>query len=452
MDPLLASRIQFGFTIAFHYLFPPLSIGLGVVMVAMETAWVMSGRAIYREATRFWARIFGLTFAMGVATGIVMEFQFGTNWGNYSRFVGDVFGSILAAEGLFAFFLESGALALVLFGWERLSPKLHLLATIMVCLGAHFSAVWIIIANSWMQTPAGYRIVQGDGPVHAVVTDFTAVLLNPSFLTRLTHTIFGAWNSGAFLVLSVSAWYLLRREHKEFAWLSFRLGLVFAALALSASILTGDASAREVAHDQPTKMAAMEGIFPSDQPEGLHLFGWVDMEAKKVYGVEIPHLLSLLTYHSYDAPVRGLESFPPKDWPPVQATFQCFHLMVGIGFALTGLVMAALFFWWRGILFEQRWLLWLMVPSVLGPELAGEFGWMTNELGRQPWLVYGLLRTSEGVSQLAHPRDVWISISLFVIVYALLLALFIFLLIEKIRHGPVDMPLVPVEEGRRASA
>jgi len=276
--------------------------------------------------------------------------------------------------------------------------------------------------------------------------------LNPSFLSRLSHTIFGAWNAGAFLVLSVSAWYLLRRQHQEFAWLSLRFGLGFAALSIAASIITGDASAREVANDQPTKLAAMEGVFPANQPEGLHLFGWVDMSAGKVYGVEIPHLLSLLTYHSLDAPVKGLESFPQKDWPPVQATFQCFHLMVGIGFALAGLVMAALFFWWRGTLLDQQWLLWLMVPSVLGPELAGEFGWMTNELGRQPWLVYRLLRTSEGVSHLAHPRDVWISIVLFALVYALLLALFLFLLNDKIQRGPVDLPLAPVEAGRRASA
>lgn len=435
MDQLLASRIQFGFTIAFHYLFPPLSIGLSIMLVALEGAWVILRRPIYQQLARFWSRIFGLTFAMGVATGIVMEFQFGTNWGAYSRYVGDVFGSALAAEGLFAFSLESGALALVLFGWDRLSPRLHLLASIMVCVGAHFSAIWIIVANSWMQTPAGYRIVGEGSAAHAIVSDFHAVIFNPSFVNRLLHTIFGAWNAGAFLVLSVSAWYLLQRRHEELARACFRFGLVYAAIAISGSLFTGDMSARGVARDQPVKMAAMEGVFPPDQPEGLHLFGWVDTGADRVYGVEIPHLLSLLTYHSLDAPVRGLESFPRDDWPPVQVTFQCFHLMVGIGFALAALTFASLFFWWRGTLFEQRWLMWFMVPAVLGPELAGEFGWMTNEFGRQPWLVYGLMRTSAGVSHLAHARDVWISTGLFGVVYAMLFVLFVFLLNQKIQEG-----------------
>lgn len=436
MDLVAASRLQFGFTIAFHYLFPPLSIGLGVALVIVEGMYLATGRAVFERLTRFWLEIFSLTFAMGVATGIVMEFEFGTNWAAYSRFVGDVFGSALAAEGLFAFFLESGFLALLLFGWHRVKPWLHFLSTLMVCLGAHFSAVWIIAANSWMQTPAGYKIAGAGKYARAVTTDFWTMVFNPSFVHRLLHTICGAWNSGAFLMLSVSAWYLLKREHQEFARVSLKVGLCMAAVAITGSVLTGDMSARGVANQQPAKLAAMEGVFAPDQPQGLHLFGWVNVPDRRVVGPEIPGLLSLLTYHNIKAPIRGLESFPQGDWPPVQAVFQCFHLMVGIGFALLGVTWCGLFFWWRGILFEQRWLLWLFVPSVLGPELANEFGWMTAEFGRQPWLVYGLLRTSQGVSQAVHRGDVWASLGMFVIVYTLLLALFIYLLNQRIRQGP----------------
>jgi cytochrome d ubiquinol oxidase subunit I len=354
MNQLDASRIQFGFTLAFHYLFPPLSIGLGLALVAMEGAFLVTRRPLYEELSRFWIQIFSLTFAMGVATGIVMEFQFGTNWAVFSRFVGDVFGSALAGEGLFAFFLEGGFLALLLFGWERVSARVHFFATAMVALGAHFSAFWIIVANSWMQTPAGYKIVASGASSRAVVTDFYQVVFNPSFIPRLTHTLLGAWNAGAFLILSVSAWYLVQRRHEQFARTSFKFGLAIAAIAIVGSVFTGDINAVGVANHQPAKMAAMEGVFAPDQPAGLHLFGWVDVANRRVIGPEIPRLLSLLTYHNIDTPVRGLESFAERDWPPVQATFQCFHLMVGIGFALLGLTMGALFFLWRGTLFEQR--------------------------------------------------------------------------------------------------
>lgn len=441
MNELLASRIQFGFTIAFHYIFPPLSIGLALAIVVMEGAYLATRRPVYEQLTRFWVHIFSLTFAMGVATGIVMEFEFGTNWAGFTRFVGDVFGSALAAEGIFGFFVESGFLAILLFGWERVGPRLHFVSTLMVCIGAHFSAVWIVAANSWMQTPAGYKIVGTGANAHAVVTDYWTVIFNPSFINRLTHTVFGAWNSGAFLILSVSAWYLIQRRNEEFARTSFNFGLGMAALAIVASVFTGDMNARGVAENQPAKMAAMEGVFPPDQPAGLHLFGWVEVAERRVIGVEIPRMLSIMTYHNADAPVRGLESFPEQDWPPVQATFQCFHLMVGIGFALLGLTMMGLFFRWRGILFEQRWLLWLFLPSILGPVFANEFGWMTAEFGRQPWIVYGVMRTSEGISGLARPNDVWVSLFLFIAVYGLLLMLFLFLLNQRIQDGPKGVPI-----------
>jgi cytochrome d ubiquinol oxidase subunit I len=441
MDPVFVSRLQFGLTVAFHYLFPPLSIGLGVVIVLMEAAYLRTGDALYQQMTRFWIRIFGLTFAIGVASGIVMEFQFGTNWATYSRFVGDVFGSALAAEGVFAFFLESGFLALLLFGWDRVSSRVHFLSALMVCLGAHFSAVWIVVANSWMQTPAGFRIV-GEGLARrAETSDFWAVVFNPSTLDRLSHTLLGAWQAGAFLVLSVSAWYLLQRRHVEFARGSFRIGLAVATVAVVGSLVTGDVSARGVAHNQPTKLAAMEGVFAKSAPAGLHLFGWVDESAGRVVGPQIPGMLSWLVSGDASTPITGLSSFPQDDWPPVQRVFQAFHLMVAVGCALFALVVLGLFYAWRGTLFETRWLLWLFVFAVLGPQLANQLGWLTAELGRQPWIVYRLMRTSEAVSPVVSAGSVWVSIVLFSVVYLLLLALFLFLLDQKIKHGPLDEDL-----------
>src|SRR5512136_509346 len=261
MDVLLLSRAQFAFTTAFHYIYPPLSIGLGVMLVIMEAVWLATGKGVYHQMARFWTRVFALTFAIGVATGIVMEFEFGTNWAAYSRFVGDVFGSALAAEGIFAFFLESGFLALLLFGWDRISRKLHFFSTCMVCLGAHFSAIWIVVANSWMQTPAGYHIVVHDGVPRAEITNFWQLVFNPSSVDRLTHTVCGAWQAGAFLVVSVSAWYLLKKRHVEFARASLRVGLTFGLAASLLQIVSGHFSAEGVARNQPAKLAAFEGLY-----------------------------------------------------------------------------------------------------------------------------------------------------------------------------------------------
>ena len=251
MDVELLSRIQFAFTISFHYLYPPLSIGLGLLLVIMEAAWLRTREPKYHQMARYWTRIFALTFAMGVATGIVMEFEFGTNWASYSRYVGDVFGSALAAEGIFAFFLESGFLAVLLFGWNKVTPGWHFFATCMVCLGAHFSAIWIVVANSWQQTPAGYHIVEHAGRPRAEVTDFWAMVFNPSSMDRLSHVLAGAWQAGAFLAISVSAWYLLRGRHQTFARASMRIALWVALAASSLQLITGHSSAIGVAKYQP---------------------------------------------------------------------------------------------------------------------------------------------------------------------------------------------------------
>lgn len=446
MDVLLLSRLQFGFTIAFHYLFPPLSIGLGVLLVIIEGLWLGTRRPLYHQMARFWTKVFALTFAIGVATGIVMEFEFGTNWATYSRYVGDVFGSALAAEGIFAFFLESGFLAVLLFGWDRVGPKMHFFATCMVAFGAHFSAIWIVVANSWMQTPAGFHIVGQGLTARAEITDFWAMVFNPSTVDRLLHTLSGAWQAGAWLMVSVGAFYLLRRRHQEFALASVKLGLMVALFGAGASLVTGHGSARGVAVNQPPKLAAFEGHWETSRRAPLYLFGWVDDKAARTHGVAVPGLLSWLAHGDVNAPVAGLDDTPAANRPPVNASFQAFHLMVAVGTGLILLALWAVYLCWRGRLRYARGTLWLLTFAVLGPQVANQAGWWAAEVGRQPWIVYGLLRTSDALSKVVVANQVVASLVMFTLVYALLLAVFIFLLNDKIRHGPDDADLTDAYE------
>ena len=448
MDVVMLSRLQFAITIGFHYLYPPLSIGLGVALVIMEATYLRTKNVVYLNMTKFWARIFGLIFAIGVATGIVMEFEFGTNWAAYSRFVGDVFGSALAAEGVFAFFLESGFLAILLFGWDKVKPGLHFFATVMVMIGAHFSALWIIVANSWMQTPAGYHLVQTATGVRAEITDFWAMVFNPSSLDRLSHTIMGAWQAGAFFVISVGAFYLLKRRHEQIAKASIRIGLVVAVAGSLLQLLTGDFSAKMVARHQPAKLAAFEGIYEDGQSAPMTILGWVDESRERVIGIQIPGMLSWLVHGDSKAPITGLHAFKVEDRPPVNVVFQTYHGMVAIGMALILLAVGGLILVWRKKLFENRVLLWIYVFSVLLPQIANQLGWASAEIGRQPWLVYNLMRTSEGVSRTVGAGQILGSLILFTIIYVGLFVLFIYLLDDKIRKGPEETGLV--EEGHRA--
>jgi cytochrome d ubiquinol oxidase subunit I len=443
MDVLTLSRIQFGLTIGFHYIYPPLSIGLGLMLVIMEGAWLKTKNPVYHQMARFWTKVFALTFALGVATGIVMEFEFGTNWAAYSRFVGDVFGSALAAEGIFAFFLESGFLAILLFGWDKVGRKMHFFATCMVCLGAHFSAVWIVVANSWMQTPAGYHIVGEGMHVRAEVTDFWAMIFNPSFPIRLFHTLCGAWTAGSFLVISVSSWYLLKNKYPEFARRSLRIGLIVGLVSSLLQALSGHLSGQEVAKYQPAKLAGFEGLYQTVSNTPLVVIGWVDEKNQQTHGLEIPYGLSFMAHNDFHTPVTGLDAFKPEDRPPVASSFFFFHAMVGLGCAMIGVTALGCFFAWQKKLKEKRWLLWLLVLSILGPELANQFGWFAAEVGRQPWLVYGLLRTPEGLSAVVKAETVLASLILFTFIYFLLFAVFVYLLNDKIQHGPHDDDLIP---------
>jgi len=439
LDTLFLSRIQFALTIGFHYIFPPINIGLSLILVVMEGLYLKTGKTVYHDMARFWVKIFALCFSIGVATGIVMEFEFGTNWAEYSRFVGDVFGSALASEGIFAFFLESGFLAVLLFGWDKVGRKTHFLSTVLVSFGAHFSAIWIIVANSWMQTPAGYVLAQTDHGMRAQITDFWAMVFNPSSIDRLSHVIMGAWQAGAWFVLSVSAYYLLKNKHTDLAKRAIQIALVVALVASLGQLVTGHASAIGVSRNQPAKLAAFEGHYASQAPADMYLFGWVNERDEKVqFGLRLPRSLSLLVSGNPNQPVTGLRAFSPTDRPPVNIVFQAYHIMVAVGMGLIGLALWTGYLLWRLRLEKSVWTLRLLVASVLGPQIGNQFGWISAEVGRQPWIVQNMLRTRDAFSKTLEPLQVFVSLILFGLIYLLLFVLFIYLLDQKIRQGPKE--------------
>jgi len=476
LDPVLLSRIQFALTIAFHYIFPPLTIGMGVVLVYLGFMHLRTGEMIYRQAQKFWTKIFGLNFAIGVASGIVMEFQFGTNWAIYSRFVGDVFGSALAAEGIFAFFLESGFLAVLVFGWDKVSKGMHFFATCMVALGSIFSSIWIVVANSWQQTPAGSKIVgymQGDVLAgRAEIVDFWQVVFNPSTVHRLTHVLIGCFIMGSFFIMSISAWYILKGRHEEFAKRSFTGALMLATVSSVAMLVSGHLQAKNVYEHQPAKMAAFEGHFETG-PGDLSIIGWPDVEAGEMtYNLAIPGGLSFLLHEDFEEPVVGLDKFRPEDQPPIVISFMSYHIMVALGTFFLVLTLVGSFLRWRGTLFRKRWLMWIFVVSVLGAVVANEIGWVAAEVGRQPWIVHPQvewnddgsiatgedgyveypkvtieadgqsktivagLRTKEAASKAVSGGEVMASIIMFGFIYVLLGLVWLFVLDAKIKHGP----------------
>lgn len=469
MDVAFLSRLQFGLTLSFHYVFPPLSIGLGLLMVLMEATYLWTGKLIYHQLTKFWSRIFAVNFAMGVATGIPMEFQFGTNWARYARFVGDVFGSALAAEGIFAFFLESGFLAVLVFGWDRVSKRMHFVATVMVFFGSVFSAIWIVVANSWMHTPAGHAIVtttvNGQEMTRAVMTDFWALMFNPSSMQRLGHVLLGAFIQGAFFVTSIAAYYLLKGRHREFARRSFGLALGVGLVAVLLMGISGHFQAKLVAAHQPAKFAAYEGIFRTGEGgTEMHLVGWPNEGREEVeHSMAVPGLLSFLVYEDFNKPVPGLDKFRPVDRPPILLPFLNYHVMVGIAGVLTLLALVGSFFWWRGTLERQRWLLWLFVFAVIGPYVANQAGWIAAETGRQPFVVYpevkensdgtfgmvGGMRTVDGLSErkVVTAEQVATSMVLFFVIYLLLFFVWVYVLHQKVTHGPDEDVEPPAESG-----
>ena len=424
METEILARIQFALTIAFHYIYPPLSIGLGLLMVIFKGIYLRTGKVEYNTLARFWTRIFSLTFGIGVATGIVMEFEFGTNGATYSRYVGDIFGSALAAEGVFAFALESTCLGIVLFGWNKIKPVWHFLATLGVFLGSMCSAVWIVIANSWQQTPAGY-VVAGEGmQAKAVITDFWAMVFNPSSVDRIWHVWQGAFLAGIFLVLSVHAWYLLKGRHVEISKKAFKVTLIVGTIFSLLQLASGHSSAEGVAKNQPEKLAAMEGHFRTE-PADLYLFGWVDKKNEVTHGVKIPNGLTYMLHYDTETPVIGLDQYPMEDRPgQVNAVFQFYHIMVAIGMFLIALTVFASFLLWRGKLYDKRWLLRIFVWAVILPQIGNQVGWFAAEMGRQPWIVYKLLRTSDALSKAVTAHQILFAIILFTIVYTILFIFF----------------------------
>lgn len=437
-DVLFLSRFQFALTIMFHYLFPPLSIGLGLIMVVTEGTFLKTRNRQYEAMARFWTKIFAVVFAMGVATGIVMEFEFGTNWATYSRYVGDVFGSPLAAEGIFAFFLESGFLAILVFGWDRVSPKMHFFSTLMVALGSMFSAVWIVVANSWQQTPAGFHIVGEGMMARAEITDFWAMVFNPSSVDRLVHVLIGSFILGAFFVMSITAYYILRGRHLAMAKQSFTIALVIGTIFSLSALLSGHEQANTVAVTQPEKLATFEGHFHTG-PADMYVFGIPDDESQQVhFGLSIPGGLSFLLHNDFSTPVTGRDQFAAEDLPPVQIPFQSYHLMVALGMYFIFITLLASFFRWRGTLFDKRWLMWVFVFSIIGPYIANQAGWVAAEVGRQPWIVYGLLRTSDALSAAVSAEEVLTSIILFTVIYLFLFAIWLYIMNDKIKTGPEE--------------
>ena len=437
----LLHRIQFGFNLTFHYIYPPLSIGLSLAIIFFEWIYLKTKSALWGQITQFWIRVFALTFALGVASGIPLVFSFGTNWARYSAFVGDVLGSALAAEGLFAFTMEAGALGIMLFGWNKVSKNVHFLSVIAMSIGAHFSGVWITCVNSWMQTPAGYAILKrADGTEYAVVTDWWQMVFNPSSMSHLIHVFLGAWLAGSFLIISVCSYYILKRRHIQFAVQSLKVAVCMAAISISLQLVSGDNLAGVIAKLNPVKFAAFEGVYKTEESSKAYLFGVVDEENKTVHGIGIPGLLSFFVHKDFTTPVAGLDQAPEELWPWVPLVFQVYHIMIGMWCLM---FIATLITIW--LIKNQSWqshplLLKFLILSVIFPQIANMAGWYSTCIGKQPWTVYKLLKTHDAYSPTVSGGEALFTLILFVIVYVSLFALFCFLLDHKIKHGPTDLP------------
>jgi cytochrome bd ubiquinol oxidase subunit I len=415
-DAILLARIQFGFTISFHFIFPAFTIGLASYLAVLEALWLRTGRALYLDLYKYWLKIFAVVFAMGVVSGIVMSYQFGTNWAVFSDRAGPIIGPLMAYEVLTAFFLEAGFLGVMLFGMKKVGKSLHFFATLMVAVGTFISAFWILSVNSWMQTPAGYAMNPQGQFVPAA--GWIPIIFNPSFPYRLVHTVIAAYLTTALVVGAVGAWHLLKDSTQEHARKMFSMALWMAALVAPVQVLVGDMHGLNTLEHQPAKVMAMEGHYRS-HPDGapLILFGVPDDDAQRMnHAIEVPRLSSLILKHDLDAPLAGLDTIAPENRPPVEVVFWTFRVMVGLGTLMLLLGACSLIARWAGKLYDWRWLkrfaLW-MGPSGFVAVIAG---WMTTEVGRQPFTVYGLMRTAESASPLAAPA-VGASLVAFIVVY-----------------------------------
>ena len=444
-DAIHLARMQFGFTMAFHILFPAFSIGLASYLMVLEGLWLATGRQVYLDLFRYWLKIFSLGFAMGVVSGVVMSYQFGTNWSEFSDKAGPVVGPIMAYEVLTAFFLEAGFLGVMLFGMERVGRKLHFLATCVVAVGTLTSAFWILSVNSWMQTPAGYS-VGADGRM--VPTDYWQVIFNPSFFVRLPHMVLASYLCVAFAVGAVGAFHLLKNRHNVAARTMFSMAMWMAVLVAPLQIAMGDAHGLNTLEYQPAKIAAMEGDFDPSGPDGapLILFGLPNMDQQRTeYEISIPHLSSLILTHSWSGKVPGLKEFPPSERPDASIIFWTFRVMVAMGFLMFGVGLLSLWLRWKGLLYDSPWMHRIAVAMAPSGFIALLCGWMTTEIGRQPYTVYGVLRTADSVSPIGLP-GVAASLALFAVVYFVVFSAGVMIILRLMAKPPVPGESGPESE------
>jgi cytochrome d ubiquinol oxidase subunit I len=433
MDPVILARLQFAFTIGFHILWPAFTIGLASFVALLSGLWWRTGRTVYRDLMRFWLKIFALAFGMGVITGVVISYEIGTNWAGFSRSVSNVLGPLFMYETLTAFFLEAGFVGIVLFGEGRVSRGLHFFSCCMVAGGTLLSATWILAANSWMQTPSG-AVADAEGIFHAV--DWWQVIFSPSFPYRLAHMVCASFITGSFVIAGVSAFHLWRRQHVEASRVALSMAMWMALVLTPTQIVLGDLHGRNTLAHQPTKLAAMEGLWDTTRGAPMTLIGWPDMdEARNLFAIEVPHVASLYLTHSWDGEVQGLKAVPREDWPTVPVVFFAFRIMVGIGLVLLATAVTGAVLRWRGRLYETRWFLLLAMATTPLGFLAVLAGWATTETGRQPWIVYGHLRTADAVAPVTV-HAVTLSLAVFFVLYNVLLLSFLWFAGRIAIRGP----------------
>ena len=435
LDPALLARIQFAFTISFHILFPAFTVGLASWLAVLEWRWLKTGRQTYADVYRMWVKIFAVTFGMGVVSGVVMSFQFGTNWSRFADAGGSVLGPLLGYEVLTAFFLEASFLGVMLFGWNRVSPKMHFASTVIVAAGTLISAFWILSANSWMQTPQGFRI-GSEGLLYP--TSWLQIIFNPSFPFRFVHMITAAYLTTAFTVAGIGAFYLWRQRHVHHARVMFGMAMIMAIFVSPMQLLFGDQHGLNTVKHQPAKVAAIEGLWETRTGAPLVLFGWPDQEEETTkYAIEIPKMSSLILTHSFNGEVKGLKEWPAEDRPPAALVFWAFRLMVGLGMLMIATGVIAIVLYFRKRLFDTRWFqYWCMVlkPAGFAAVLAG---WFVTEVGRQPWIVHGLMRTQEATSPVIG-TSIAISLAAFIIVYVFVFGAGSYYILRLIGKGPED--------------
>src|SRR3569832_272238 len=432
---LLIHRLHFAFTVTYHYLFPQLTMGLAPLIVVLKTMAMWKKDERYDRAARFWAKIFGINFVIGVVTGIPMEFQFGTNWSHFSRFAGGVIGQTLAMEGTFAFFLESAFLGLFLYGEKRLSRTMHWFSAFAVFFGSWLSGYFIVATDAWMQHPVGY-VTQADGSV--TLSSFWSLVLNPWAIWQYAHNLAGAALTGAFVMMAVGAFYMLSSKHIDHAKIFLKVGVtsgfLFSLLLIGP---TGDGQGRNLEEHQPAALAAMEAHWTTGKAP-LVFIGQPNVETKTNYNpVMIPGMLSFLVYRNWNSELKGLDAFPQDQWPSnIPLLYYSYHIMVGLGTAFMAIMIVCALLLWRGKLFSSRWMLWILMLSFPFPYIANTAGWMTAEIGRQPWLIYGVLRTIDGYSKSVSAANGWFTLLGFMGMYRLLSMLFLFLILRELIHGP----------------